>query len=102
MWQIPSAMVTHSQGLATMGHWRYLKVQGRNHESAEGTEGSCNQAHLLRKALKAVSPAFPVPSALGSHLNYYKVTVKRKHSNLDYVSDIMYYIEVQSSRESCS
>lgn len=51
-------------------------------ESAEGKEKSCNQAHLLREVLKGLSPAFPVPSALGSHLNYYKVTVKRKHSKL--------------------
>lgn len=61
--------------------WRF---KGEIFKSAEvKKKKSYKQVHLLLRAvLKGVLPDFPVPSALGSHINYYKVTVKRKHSKL--------------------
>lgn len=62
--------------------WRF---KGEIFKSAEvkKKKKSCKKVHLLLRAvLKGVLPDFPVPSALGSHINYYKITVKRKHSKL--------------------
>lgn len=60
--------------------WRF---KGEIYESAEVKEKSCKHMHLLlRTELKGVLPDFPMPSDLASHINYYKVTVKRRHSKL--------------------
>lgn len=66
---------------ASRDSWRF---KGEVYESAEVKEKSCKQVHLLllTAVLKGVLPDFPVPSVLGSHINHYKVTVKRKHSKL--------------------
>lgn len=60
--------------------WRF---KGEIYESAEVKKKRCRQVHLLlRVVLEGVFPDFLMPSALGSHIHYNKVTVKRNHSKL--------------------
>lgn len=60
--------------------WRF---KGEIYESAEVKKKGCKQVHfLLRAVLKGVLPDLPMPSVLGSHITYYKVIAKRKHSQL--------------------
>lgn len=77
MWQVPRAVVAHSQGLEKVGQQRCLELHGGNLK-VQSVEKSCNQVYLLRGVLYV----FLMLSPLGRHLNCYKGTEKRKHSKL--------------------